>query len=141
MLRRLEHGERGFTLIELLVVVLIIGILAGIAIAVFLGQQDKARDADAKSNARNLVSEVESCFAREEDYRHCQSAAALGPTGMSLGNATGQVTVVATAPHEYAISSYSTSGSTYVIAKDLGTGATQSCTPTAKGGCPASGNW
>jgi len=43
--------QRGFTLIELLVVILIIGILAGAALAAFIGQTHKAYDASAKQLA------------------------------------------------------------------------------------------
>ena len=53
--KAMEEREEGFTLIELLVVIIIIGILAAIAIPVFLNQRKKGYDAQAKSDLRNLA--------------------------------------------------------------------------------------
>ena len=70
MLARIRKAqeEEGFTLIELLVVIIIIGILAAIAIPVFLNQRKKGWDAQAKSDARNIGTLEETYFTDASYY-------------------------------------------------------------------------
>ena len=64
MLEKLHShkNEDGFTLIEILVVILIIGILASIAIPVFLNQRKAANEASLRSDMKNLALAVEQFF-------------------------------------------------------------------------------
>jgi type IV pilus assembly protein PilA len=142
-LPRLVRDERGFTLTEILVVTLIIGVLAAVTLPMFLGQSQKGSDAEAKSNARNLVTYMDSCYVPNEDFTKCATQADSEAESIDWGTGPGQVSVVDVDKDSYeieAVSRAKTNGAnhTFTIERAIGSGMDRSC--TGAGGC-RNGTW
>jgi type IV pilus assembly protein PilA len=95
---RLRDAENGFTLIELLVVMIIIGILAGIAIPIFLSQKQKGYDAQAKEDIHNAAIAEETYNTETQNYVPSTTVntppVALLPYGFRMSSKTVDITIM-----------------------------------------------
>ena len=96
MLARLQKSmkekDQGFTLIELLVVIVIIGILAAIAIPIFLNQRKKGVDASLKSDLKSAALSVETLITDKPNATETELKAVLSTAATfvpSSGNTIG----------------------------------------------------
>lgn len=93
----IARDDDGFTLVELLTVSALIGVLAAIAITVFFGQREKAGDATAESDVRNLALMEESYLqASTTSYGNASELAAQQKVPTSNGDTVWVYTDAAT---------------------------------------------
>lgn len=85
MMKNLFHKQKGFTLIELLIVLAIVGTLTSILMVNFLGARERGRDAERKSEMRQMQTAFEMYRADQGTYPPsplpaCDTPLAVGST-------------------------------------------------------------
>ena len=102
-------------------------------------QTVQKQDIQAKSDARNLASEIEVCFVENQTYSACKKPAG---TELPLGSNTGQVEVKDASTTGYRIVAHSKSGNSFTLEKSASGGTKRTCETSGshEGGCKA-GRW
>lgn len=148
-INKVKKCGAGFTLVELLIVVGIIGILATLLMANFIGVRQRARDAQRKSDVRQIQSALE--LYRSDIGSYPASLYSVNcPTSSSLTGGTPVNTYMQKIPCDPSGSSYYNSGNyrytqlsstSYSLGGCLENTADTQGTATSPGGTGCSTSW
>lgn len=120
------RNRKGFTLIELLIVIVIIGILAGVVLAVMnpAEQRRKAAVSVMRANLDKMCLAMSACASTVTSAASCDTAAEIGITVDGSGNPTMNGVPVGAA---YTIGASGQELTATATGTNLGTGGTVDC--------------
>ena len=120
------NGQQGFTLIELMIVIAIIGILAAVAIPQLTGVRSEANVSAAKSELKNIQTQLELFYTRNDHYPEGDESDMSNIDGISEDMAEGpggndySYSADASEPQEYTVTWENPDGDDLEVTPDGG---------------------
>src|SRR5262249_22576744 len=84
-----RHADAGFTLVELLIVILIVGILAAVAVPLYLGYTKDAKSSEGKALAGSAMTALQGCVQAKGNGGTCGLTDIVNRVGIDTAGTTG----------------------------------------------------